>query len=136
MELDSVRGLKAEISEQIVAKMEIGTVESHAAASISKKPQNRSGTISLGVARDMNGRADDFHLAVRVTNGTPRLMRRVEDIETLANGEADIRVIGRVIKQQIPLAPETQPPIDDGWFHRSSRDHGGDARLLRQGSRA
>ena len=41
MELDSVRGLKAEISEQIVAKMEIGTVESHAAASISKKPQNR-----------------------------------------------------------------------------------------------
>ena len=117
MELDSVRGLKAEISREIVAQAEAETAVSYAAfasaemSRIAEESNARHGTIALGVANASNERHNEYRLAVRLTDESAPLMRRAEDIRAAAKGEADIRVIGRVIKQQPPWHRQRNRPL-------------------------
>ena len=120
MELDSVRGLKAEISEKIVAQVGVGTTESFAGLNTARMsdvtglPNVRHGTIALGVANDSIEHPNEYRLAVRLTDESAPLMRRVNDIKALANGEANVRVVGEIIKQQLPWHQQRNRPLKMG----------------------
>jgi hypothetical protein len=99
MRLESVRSLKAEIFEQALTRVRatretLGdevTVRKSALPVTEPPPP-----IALGI----EGRHGDYRLAVRIQAADPGMQANIEQILEAAHGEASVRVVGRVVKQQ------------------------------------
>jgi len=98
MRLESVRSLKEEIlarnlASRVVTRSalprEAAVVRSALPAELPPPP------IALGI----EGRSDDYRLAVRIQAVTPGLQRNLDRIFQQARGEISVKVIGRLVKQ-------------------------------------
>ncbi|MBI5094180.1 MAG: hypothetical protein HZB26_17285 [Candidatus Hydrogenedentes bacterium] len=111
MDLDSVRGLKAALSEQILTGL-AESVRTRSAFGVSAKALGaRPGaprTLVLGVST-RNGK--DFALAVRVQHRAMEDSPEVELIKKKAKGEIDLRYIGAVRKRATPWYQKQQRPL-------------------------
>ncbi len=113
MELESVRALKREVLDTIVAPT-VKTMREASAFSVAATSIGRRGgivpAVALGIARGRTRR--DFMLAVRVqqrpieTDGTLQ-----QDIHRLTKGEVDLRYVGRAVKQQGGWQTRRQRPL-------------------------
>jgi hypothetical protein len=65
-------------------------------------------TIALGIARKNE---KDFRLAVRLQSRALEMSPQVETIHKAAQGEVDVRYIGRVVKRAAPWNQSRQRPL-------------------------
>ncbi|HWT12728.1 MAG TPA: hypothetical protein VN231_08255 [Allosphingosinicella sp.] len=113
MQLESVRALKAELSESVIRPLVEQTqglvTLGVAARSLDRTTRVRPG-VALGVARGESG--SDYKLAVRVQQ---RLLDNGaglrEQLAEAAGGEIDYRYVGRIAKRQIPWTQQRQRPL-------------------------
>lgn len=99
MRLQSVRALKAELmlTPAVARVMTLRALPSAARVTASALPgEEPPAPMALGI----RGRKGSYRLAVRVQQATPGLDSIVERIRKRARGEVDVRVVGRVVKQQ------------------------------------
>lgn len=99
MRLQSVRALKAELvaTSAVAHVMTRRALPSAALVTASALPaEEPPASMALGI----RGRKGDYRLAVRVQQATPGLDSIVEKIWKRARGEVDVRLVGRVVKQQ------------------------------------
>jgi hypothetical protein len=116
MKLDSVRSLKAELFEQVIAPAMTATISTFAlsSTSIDHSTSIRRG-IALGISNGDGDGDDDFRLAVRVQRRTLRSdAPLLEHLRIKAAGEIDIRYIGRVGKLATPWYQQRQRPLRIG----------------------
>jgi hypothetical protein len=99
MRLESVRGLKAEL----MASRELTRVATWRALPVAARvvasalPQEAP---PVPMALGIRGRRGRYRLAVRVQQVVPGLESMLEHIRRSAKGEVDVRVVGRIVKQQ------------------------------------
>ena len=111
MNLDSVRGLKAALSEQILAGLAESVRTRSAFGTSARALDVRTGaprSLVLGVSV-RNGK--DFALAVRVQHRAMENSPEVELIKKKAKGEIDLRYIGSVRKRTVPWYQVRQRPL-------------------------
>jgi hypothetical protein len=114
MDIDSVRALKAELSEAVVRPIITSEALRHrfAVRSVStRRVSEVRRTVALGISRAERGR--QYRLAVRLQRRSLEAEARLrEQIETRARGEVDFRYIGRVLALQgTPWHQERQRPL-------------------------
>jgi hypothetical protein len=111
MELDSVRGLKAALTGQILEGLaELAATRSAfgvSARAWGARP-GAPGTLVLGVALR---KGNDFALAVRIQHRAMEDSPEVELIRKKAKGEIDLRYIGAVHKRATPWYQRKQRPL-------------------------
>jgi hypothetical protein len=113
MELESVRALKREVFENLV-KPSVEDVRHAGAFSVAAKSISKTTAIVPAVALGItHGKSrKDFRLAVRLQqrpiDADGALQKRIHQ---LAGGEADIRYIGRAVKQQGSWQTGRQRPL-------------------------
>lgn len=110
MQLDSARTLKQALTETVLASLTtpvharlIG-VAARPVASVSGVPA----TIALGIVRK---KKQDFALAVRIQQRALEDSKQVATIRKQAQGEVDVRYIGRVTKQAVPWHQQRNRPL-------------------------
>lgn len=101
MRLESVRSLKEELFERSLtrvrgtrAMLRDGVAIHKSALPVTEPPP----PIALGI----QGSHGDYRLAVRIQTASPGVQANIERILEFAHGEASVRVVGRVVKQQMP----------------------------------
>jgi hypothetical protein len=101
MRLESVRSLKEELFERSLtrvrgtrAMLRDGVAIHKSALPVTEPPP----PIALGI----QGSHGDYRLAVRIQTASPGVQTNIERILEFAHGEASVRVVGRVVKQQMP----------------------------------
>ena len=101
MRLESVRSLKEELFERSLtrvrgtrAMLRDGVAIHNSALPVTEPPP----PIALGI----QGSHGDYRLAVRIQTASPGVQTNIERILEFAHGEASVRVVGRVVKQQMP----------------------------------
>lgn len=114
MDIDSVRALKAELSEVVVRPMIVSQALQHrfSVRSVStRQVSDVRRTMALGISRAERGR--QYRLAVRLQRRSLEAEARLrEEIEARARGEVDFRYIGRVLALQgSPWHQERQRPL-------------------------
>ena len=113
MNIESVRSLKAELSESVVHQLlnDEPTVRSF---SLAARPMRvvaaPNAGIALGVAK--GGRRGDYRLAVRVQRRSlEALPGLAERFRAQAKGEVDVQYIGRIAKRPGPWYQTRQRPV-------------------------
>lgn len=110
MRLESVRSLKQEIFAQTLTR-HIVTVQAlprAAAVAISALPEKEPPPqIALGIER--NG--EEYRLAIRIRAISPGLQRNIDQIFRRARGEASVKVVGPVVRQQIWPMSRSRPLV-------------------------
>jgi hypothetical protein len=108
MRLESVRSLKEDLFQQTLTRVR-GTrallrdgVAIHKSALPATEPPP---PIALGI----EGSHGDYRLAVRIQAANPGVQANIERILELAHGEASVRVVGRVVKQQTAIGTRVRP---------------------------
>ncbi len=94
MRLESVRSLKEELFLQTLTRVSLrdGVAIFRSALPAVEPPS----PIALGI----EGRHGDYRLAVRIQSASPGVQANLERILEVAHGEASVRVVGRLVKQQ------------------------------------
>jgi len=117
VELDSVRELKASLTQAVVVP--VATRAASLCYSVAAQPfrnalpdfQTFHRSLALGVARR---KKNDFTLAVRIQQRLLENSSEVERIRKRARGEVDVRYIGKVGKCAIPWYRQRQRPLRIG----------------------
>ena len=109
MRLDSVRELKATLTQSVVRR--IPTLRLPAPARRVTDVESVSPTVALGVA-PAPGRRGGFQLAVRVQHRA--VEEYVDAIRRASRREADVRYVGPVVKRQRPPERRRQRPVRIG----------------------
>jgi hypothetical protein len=108
MRLESVRSLKEEILLQTLTRVRATRVSLrdgvaiHRSALPAVEPPR---PIALGI----EGSHGDYRLAIRIQTASPGLQANLERILEIAHGEASVRVVGRVVKQQAITRGRVRP---------------------------
>lgn len=114
MRLDSVRELKASLSETIIKPMAASPV-AKAAFDMAAQPMATAGaggpTMALGFVRKSN---QDYYLAVRLQRRGLENSTQLDTIKKKARGEVDVRYIGRVHKSATPWQRKPTRPLKIG----------------------
>jgi hypothetical protein len=61
------------------------------------------------IALGIEGSHGDYRLAVRIQSATPGVQANIERILESAHGEASVRIVGRVVKQQTAIGTRVRP---------------------------
>lgn len=107
MDLDSARALKQEIQERALTRSLLtrsslpADAVSRSALPVVEPPP----PIAIGI----EGRDGEYRLAVRIRETTPGLQSNLDRIARIAQGEVSVKVVGPLVKQQIPLRSRTRP---------------------------
>jgi len=131
MRLDSVRSLKAELFESLIAPLARSSVIRSAGVRAQQITDLAATppTIALGIVK--TGRSD-FALAARVQKRALEDGPHLETIRKKAKGEIDIRYIGLIVKRAaIPLATKSRSAPAPRRLDRPLQGHRRHARLLR-----
>lgn len=98
MRLESARSLKEEllatITHRVVTRSALPRVAREVASALPATAPPPS--IALGI----EGRDGNYRLAIRIREITPGLQRNIDRIFERAHGEASVKIIGRLVKQQ------------------------------------
>lgn len=100
MRLESVRALKQEIVTEAVNQVLLTREALPAGARASRSALPAAvppPPIALGVERQ----GSEYRLAVRIQTVNPGLQANLDEITARAHGEVSVRVVGRVVKQQL-----------------------------------
>ena len=100
MRLESARSLKQEILAETLTRrvVTVQALPRAAAVAVSALPEKEPPPqIALGIER--KGR--EYRLAIRIRSITPGLQRNLDQIFRRARGEASVKVVGQLVKQQI-----------------------------------
>lgn len=121
MQLDSVRGLKAQLAGEaaagdamVVAPITARVGRAHAvayAAGATEKIDKLPRTVALGIARV--GR-NDYRLAVRIQRRSLVGTAEIENIRRRARGEVDVRYVGRITKRAVIPNQRRRRPLRIG----------------------
>lgn len=111
MHIDSARELKVMCLKKHVQPLtasfqRVSALAIGARAITKVDPTQR--TIALGIARKNHG---DFRLAVRLQSRALEKSPQIETIQKAAQGEVDMRYIGRVVKRAAPWNQSRQRPL-------------------------
>lgn len=113
MDLDSVRSLKAEVLERVVAPLVEERVQARAfglPATSLRRAGFAHAAVALGVAQGIGKR--DFQLALRIQRRSLERDGRLADlIARAAQGEVETRYIGRLTKQDLPWHQARSRPL-------------------------
>jgi hypothetical protein len=110
MRLDSVRSLKQDLRERTLTRVQVtremlrDEVAVQRSALPAKEPPP---PIALGI----EGSHGDYRLAIRIQTASPGVQENIDEILARAHGEASVRVVGRVVRQQLPWHRIVQRPL-------------------------
>ncbi|HSK79966.1 MAG TPA: hypothetical protein VLQ45_26165 [Thermoanaerobaculia bacterium] len=108
MRLESVRSLKQEILAETLTRhvVTIRALPKAAAVAVSALPEKPTPPqIALGIER----KGGEYRLAIRIRAITPGLQRNLDQIFRRARGEASVKVVGQLVKQQIWPMSRSRP---------------------------
>lgn len=126
MQLDSVRELKAALQKSVVAPLMEPKAMRRTLALAAGPVDSTHRTLALGIAR--NG-TNDFQLAVRIQRPELQNSAQLDAIRSQANGEVDVRYIGRLIKRARRIVTRTAgraalvvaPAVAVPWYQERCR---------------
>jgi hypothetical protein len=122
MQIDSVRELKAKLSDRMLAPLTPAVVASaavgtrlrpalHVAAQSLSAVEPVQRTIALGITK--KGKSE-FKLAVRVQRRALQTEEYLASVRKEARGEVDVRYVGRISKRAVPWYRKRNRPIRPG----------------------
>jgi hypothetical protein len=115
MRLDSALGLKAELMSEGLARMlPTRSMLPRAAARATRVSARTVTHRDLPLAVGIQGRGGKYRLALRVQRVLPGLDAVVEHIRRRARGEVEVRMVGRVVKQNVWHRSRNRPLLIGG----------------------
>jgi len=120
MNIDSVRGLKAELLGGVAAEAlptPVAPIAMALMAHVARRAQPLAKadplprTLALGVSRRTK---NDFRLAIRIQRRSLESSPQVEALRRRAKGEVDVRYIGQLTKRVVPAYQRRQRPLYAG----------------------
>lgn len=94
MQLESARALKAELLEELHAPSAAAR-----SAAARRRPAPPALERALPIALGVQGRGQDYKLAVRIQGMPVGIQQAIDTLRLRAQGEIDVRLIGRIHKQ-------------------------------------